>query len=229
MDEAEWLTSSDPRRMLSALGDRAGGRKLRLVACACVRRLWPVLYDHRSRACVEHGEGFAEGQVGGDLLPPLSRGGHAAADAAAVQISLGAAWHAARAAARTCAQPMRANVVNMVAQECATAAWGEDGPRLADPAEHPGERRAQAALLREIVGNPFRAVAVSAAVRHWNDGTVVKLAEAIHATGRYGDLPLLHDALLDAGCEEDDILAHCRAADGHVKGCWVIDLILGKK
>ena len=63
----------------------------------------------------------------------------------------------------------------------------------------------------------------------WDDGTVRKMALGIRQRGRYGDLPILHDALLDAGCDNEDILAHCRTQHEHVRGCWVIDLLLGKE
>jgi hypothetical protein len=63
----------------------------------------------------------------------------------------------------------------------------------------------------------------------WNDGTVRKMALGIRERGRYGDLPILHDALLDAGCDNEEILDHCRGAGRHFRGCWVLDLLLGKE
>jgi hypothetical protein len=63
----------------------------------------------------------------------------------------------------------------------------------------------------------------------WNDRTVLRLTAAIYEGHRFGDLPLLHDALLDAGCDNEDILDHCRHPGPHVRGCWVLDLLLGKE
>ena len=63
----------------------------------------------------------------------------------------------------------------------------------------------------------------------WNDGTVVKIAQGIYQERAFDRLPILHDALLDAGCDDEDILAHCKSAGPHVLGCWVIDLILAKE
>jgi hypothetical protein len=63
----------------------------------------------------------------------------------------------------------------------------------------------------------------------WNDGTVPRLAQAIYEGRRFGDMPILHDALLDAGCDDQDILDHLRSPGPHVRGCWVIDLNLGKE
>jgi hypothetical protein len=63
----------------------------------------------------------------------------------------------------------------------------------------------------------------------WHDGTVGRMALGIRQGGRYGDLPILHDALLDAGCDNRDILDHLRSPGLHVRGCWVLDLLLGKE
>jgi hypothetical protein len=83
--------------------------------------------------------------------------------------------------------------------------------------------------LRDIVGPlPFRPVPLDAAWMAWNDGAVRKIAQVIYDERRYGDLPILADALEDAGCTDVDILTHCRSGGEHVRGCWVIDLLLGK-
>ncbi|HET6572444.1 MAG TPA: hypothetical protein VFG68_02490 [Fimbriiglobus sp.] len=82
-----------------------------------------------------------------------------------------------------------------------------------------------AALLRCIVGYPFRPVACDPS---WRTSTVVGLAEAIYADRVFDRLPILADALEDAGCTHPDVLAHCRGDGPHARGCWVVDLILGK-
>ena len=58
--------------------------------------------------------------------------------------------------------------------------------------------------------------------------TVVSLAEGIYADRAYDRLPVLADALRDAGCEDPDVVSHCRGPGSHVRGCWVVDLVLGK-
>lgn len=83
----------------------------------------------------------------------------------------------------------------------------------------------QAALLREIVGNPFRLPAIDPLWLAWNDGTVAKMARSIHDEGAFDRMPILADALEDAGCTNPDILSHCRGPNDHVRGCWVIDLL----
>jgi hypothetical protein len=55
------------------------------------------------------------------------------------------------------------------------------------------------------------------------------IAQGIYAGRAFDRLPILHDALLDAGCDDEAILSHCRCEGPHVRGCWVIDLLLGKE
>ena len=101
-----------------------------------------------------------------------------------------------------------------------------------DPTEL--ERRTAAAqatlvpLVRDILGNPFRAVKLEASWLRWNDGTAAKLAQVMYYDRCFDRMPILADVLEEGGCSEPGILAHCRAAGPHVRGCWVIDLLLGK-
>jgi hypothetical protein len=76
-----------------------------------------------------------------------------------------------------------------------------------------------------IFGNPFRPVAVDPA---WLTSTVVQLAQGIYDDRAFDRLPILADALQDAGCDNDDVLNHCRGDGPHARGCWVVDLVLGK-
>ena len=87
---------------------------------------------------------------------------------------------------------------------------------------------AQAELLRDILGNPFRTVAIDPAWLTWNHGTVRAVARRCHDDESFHDLPILADALEDAGCASEEILGHCRSGGPHVRGCWVVDLLLGK-
>jgi hypothetical protein len=86
-------------------------------------------------------------------------------------------------------------------------------------------RAAAAGLLRDIFGNPFRPVTFSP---EWRTDTAVSLARQMYESRDFGAMPILADALQDAGCEDDDILSHCRDDGPHVRGCWVVDLVLGK-
>jgi hypothetical protein len=84
-------------------------------------------------------------------------------------------------------------------------------------------------FLRDIFGNPFRPVRVEPAWRRWNGGAVVRIAQEIADEQAFAQLPILGDALEEAGCTEAALLEHCRQPDGHVRGCWLPDLLLGKK
>jgi hypothetical protein len=88
------------------------------------------------------------------------------------------------------------------------------------------ERGEQASLLRDIAGNPFRPVTISPT---WQTANVVAIAQAIYDERGFDRLPILADALEDAGCTNVEILEHCRAGGEHVRGCWVVDLLLGKE
>ena len=83
--------------------------------------------------------------------------------------------------------------------------------------------------LRCLFANPFHPLPViDPAWLSWNGGAVGKLAASIHAERRFGDLPVLADALEEAGCTDADLLAHCRSGGGHLRGCWAVDLLLGQ-
>jgi hypothetical protein len=84
----------------------------------------------------------------------------------------------------------------------------------------------QMSLLRDIFGNPFRLVTLDP---RWLTSTVVDLAQAIYNERAFERMPILADALMDAGCDSDDIIHHCRGDGPHVRGCWVVDLLLGKE
>jgi hypothetical protein len=117
-------------------------------------------------------------------------------------------------------------------------AWGMTNARnaLADEADKSYGRNYRAAqnaagsrqstFLRELFGNPFCRVAFDAA---WRTSTATALAQTMYESRDFGAMPILADALQDAGCGSDDILNHCRdATQVHVRGCWVVDLVLGK-
>ena len=87
------------------------------------------------------------------------------------------------------------------------------------------EQPVQASYIRCLIGNPFRPVSVDPS---WLTSTVVTLAEGIYQERAFDRLPILADALQDAGCDNDDILTHLRSEGPHARGCWCLDLLLGK-
>jgi hypothetical protein len=95
----------------------------------------------------------------------------------------------------------------------------------ADLAIISAEQQEATALLRDVLGNPFRPVIVEPS---WRSSNVVTLARAIYDERAFDRMPILADALEDAGCTNPDILDHCRQPGEHVRGCWLVDLVLGK-
>jgi hypothetical protein len=197
-------------------------RRDRYFSCACCRRIWHLLADEASRTAVRVAEQYLDGLVTLEDLDTASR---------AAEVHGGFAADAAAAAA--C--PRRELGTNGID----VAAYAAEAVVYADPHFTSGEadrgragraeQSAQADLLRDIMGNPFRpAPRVDPMVLAWNAGTVVKLAQVIYDERRFTDLPILADALEEAGCTNADILDHCRGLGPHVRGCWVVDAILGK-
>jgi hypothetical protein len=97
------------------------------------------------------------------------------------------------------------------------------------PDAHGVEEAALAGLAREIFGNPFFQAVIDQSWLTRRDGAVVKLAQAIYADRVVERLHVLADALEDAGCTDADLLGHLRGPGPHVRGCWALDLILGKE
>jgi len=87
------------------------------------------------------------------------------------------------------------------------------------------EQQEQLALARDIFGNPFRQVTFDA---RWRTTDVLGLAGAIYEDRAFDRMPLLADALMDAGCADEELIGHCRGPGPHVRGCWVVDLLFGK-
>jgi hypothetical protein len=218
MTEAEWLAGTEPEKMLAFLRvirAQASERKLRLFACACCRRIWRLLSDDRSRKAVMTAERFADGLATRQQL----RAARAyAADAYA--FAQGGPYYAPAAHA-ACARAAAARAIDEVVEAARCAAT--------HPATRNTEETAQAALLRDLFGNPFGHVTLNPAWLSWNSGTVARLAQAIYDERRFADLPILADALEEAGCDSADVLAHCRSGGEHVRGCWVVDLLLGRE
>ncbi len=96
--------------------------------------------------------------------------------------------------------------------------------RRAESGEDESQTAVSTTLLRDVFGNPVRPAMLSPA---WLTSTVVQLARGIYHDRAFDRLPILADALLDAGCDNADMLDHCRGEGPHVRGCWVVDLLLG--
>jgi hypothetical protein len=221
MTEKEWLACSDPTVMLEYLRGNASDRKLRLFACACCRRIFHLLGDERSRKAVELAEQYADGLVD---HARLIRAKDEAREAKRLFMppAQRAAWRGACAAQDATRDTGRSTALNCMA-ESSRAVNVQDTNHC-----NPSELQQQAAILRCIFGNPFQLAILDTFWLTWNDRIVIKLAEAIYDDRAFDRLPVLADALEDAGCDNADILTHCRQPGPHVRGCWVIDLLTSK-
>jgi hypothetical protein len=208
MTEQEWLKCDDPEKMVRFLHGRASDRKLRLFGCAACRCVWDLFTEECFRTAVEVAEKFADGNASGkDLIAAKKESG------AALEISglrgitgtvlwgLGSAWSTTRNAITAAIYPT----------------WVFT--------DHP-DRKRHVSLLADLFGNPFRTLVVDPS---WQTQPAIHIAEGIYTDRAFDRLPILADALEEAGCTDADILAHCRSDGPHVRGCWVVDLILGKK
>jgi hypothetical protein len=226
MSESEWLVCREPRSMLSHLGCKAGDRKRRLFACACCRRAWHLLTDIRIRNAVATAERYADKEASERELDEANdcaeiayrssvahSGGHTAAHAV---VSSTAGWldasYTSDLAALAIASPNGAAELS----DCERA--GLDA-----------ERAEQSSLLRDIVGNPFHPVGIEPSSLVWQGSTVPMIAQSIYDMRTFDRLPHLAENLVKASCTNEDVLGHCRSSGKHVRGCWVIDLLLGKE
>ncbi len=224
MTEEGWRRTTNPAAMIGFVGEAPGARKLRLFACACCRAFWHLLTDPRSRAAVDVAEQFADGLCGGEELFST---GQAATRAADEQPPNTRTWALAEAASWVAASwPIHA----VARQAAERAAWvANTAPRGKQGRLGRAERRllgsTQATLLRDIVANPFRPLSIDPA---WQNPTVRSIARAVYDQRAFDRLPILADALEDAGCTDAVILDHLRGRGPHVLGCFALDLVLGK-
>jgi hypothetical protein len=241
--EAEWLAGTDPQPLLGCLYGRVSDRKYRLFAAACCRRVWGLLPSGRSRRAVQVCERHADGEARDEDLRA------AYGPAAWLEDTVVPPWAvvvAAEAAAANAAYPEAADAALRAALWALDATAGAAADAVSDPPCVPGtgrdgdpwfltfqaakaaEKEAQCQVLRCIVGNPFRPVRVRRSWLTWNDGAVTKLARAIYDGGRFEEMGVLADALEEAGCADPGLLGHCRVPGPHHRGCWPLDLLLGR-
>lgn len=228
MTEAEWLVCEEPEIPLLYLMDsEVGNRKLRLFGCACVRRVWCDLGDDRLRRSLEVAERFADGLA----TPRQLASARMIAQGLCEGIGDIIADHGPMAVAAICAQGVSGFTVAESTGAVAAEARSDEGASWASA--HEQEQRAQAGILRDIFGNPFKPVVIEEA---WLTPAIIMLAQAAYDTRKLpvgsldpNCLVVLADALEETGCANEDVLGHLRqAGQVHFRGCWVIDLILGK-
>jgi hypothetical protein len=238
--EAEWLACEDPRPMLRQFGAAASVRKQRLLGLACCYRFVGLLENHDLQQALHVAESWIEGQCAPTERKNARRAASAAAQLASglgiedgLTLSDSAAWAVQRLLQRGALD--LDHLLYALAQarlkDAGARAYLNQTPReAADKARteaHKAELSAQCGLIREIFGNPFLPVTF---VPEWRTTDVLLLANGIYEDKAFDRMPILADALQDAGCDNPDILEHCRNPNQtHVRGCWVLDLVLGKE
>jgi hypothetical protein len=243
VDEATWLNGTDLGAMLALLRERGQlpERKALLFGAACCRGVWSAVAAEGLAAALEVGERYADGRARWEELETAVWQAEQAAEVLSDHIPAGyltdpppALTHAF--ARRACAVDAVRAALGVACVQAARAAR-ESLAADADESLGAAEQANQCALLRDLVGNPFRAApAIDPATLRWRDGLVVRLATATYdervlpaGTFRPDRLAVLADALEEAGCTAAGILAHLRERGAvHTRGCHVVDLLLGK-
>jgi hypothetical protein len=206
--------------MVHYLHGRVSDRKLRLFGCACCRGVWDLLTEECFRIAIEVAERFVDNRASKKELADAKKVSGAALAQSGLRGVTGRPY-------------------------CALgAAWSSTRTPVGSAAEYPlwvltseADRERHVSLLRDLFGNPFRPPpAIEPAWLTWNNGTVVRLAAAAYEeralpSGELdvGRLAVLADALEEAGCTDADLLGHLRGPGPHVRGCWSVDLLLGKE
>lgn len=217
MTEAEWLACGNPESLRRHVCEGTSERKLRLFAVDCFRNVIRLLPDPRQHQAIATLDALAEGIAG----PTASR-------QAAVLSRRAFAEFPSRAGLQSPVPVDDPHFVGlMLYREFASSSLAHHATHapagLADGAD---ERARQVLVFRDIFGNPFRPVVFDP---DWRTSTAVALAVQMYDSRDFGTMPILADALQDAGCDSADILDHCREPGPHVRGCWVVDLVLAKE
>src|SRR5262245_33974787 len=246
MTEAEWLACTNPQPMLEFLRRQASDRKVRLFAVACCRRVWASLEHEEFRDAVLTAESFADGLV--DRAEMLA----AHEKARAIFVDLHGKDNGPGAALTTSGFPSPPKSFLQKVANALDDPWWEDEFDKGDPlapalvtarhaaraaADLQGQRNVseapatiaehleQTSLVHCLFGNPFRPRPMCAA---WLTHEVRALADAMYAERAFDRMPPLADALEASGCTNAGLIEHCRSGRERARGCWVVDLLLGK-
>lgn len=221
MTEAEWLGCDNPLTMVEVVSGSASERKLRLFACACARLLW-ANWNGSQRAAVVTAERVAEGTLEwGELASHRGQN---------MGVASGFGSTAAAEAIRRVLQAAQ----GPIAVPAVDNGWEAYSRRLQEARQEATARIAppMCALVRCVFA-PYRGTVEH---NHWRAEDVLAVARAAYDEWSPSDgalsplrLSILADALTDAGCADEGLLAHLRSPGKHVRGCWALDLVLGKE
>jgi hypothetical protein len=231
MTEIDWLACREPKPMLEFLhqpSNKVSVRKRRLFACACCRLLDDVLLDREIRKALDAAERYADGLiVDSTLMNWYHRACASRNQLRGTASKQWSAYHAVTSAAVSSQYGAWQHAYETVANALAHGS----GHRPGDPEWRPARLQALQAmvpLLHDVFGNPFHQVTIDPAWLAWNEGVVFRLAQGFYQDRAEDRLPILGDALEEAGCADQAILSHLRHPGPHVRGCWVVDFLLGR-
>lgn len=221
--EAQWVAGHDLRSLVARARAEGSRRQRRLLDCACGRFLASLSPD----SCVLKAMAAAERHADGALADSTLRRWRTRLDRLYLSV------YTASGSEERC---MALHVASLA---CLPLARRESGLGWAELIYTEGffgrpvfssdwlrnVERAAGCAIRDILGNPFRRVAFDP---RWRTADVLGLARGIYEDRAFDRLPLLADALIDAGCADGQVLGHCRNGDAHYRGCWAVDLVLGK-
>ena len=259
MNSVDWATSRSPDLMLNGIRGRESRRKVRLFTIACCRRFLAILADERSRHALEVIEGYVDDNandiqlqeaseaaeqafqsqrlrvlasiVGSELASQASkepgglfrlidtqaaRDAHDAADGDPAAMAASAAWSATASDLE----------LQNAGYSLIDSAIGTANQAAAAASDTKVEEEMQAELLRDIFGDPLREIHLD---RQFVTPTITAMSKQMYDSHDFVSMPMLANALEAAGCRDTAILDHCRSPSPHVRGCWVLDLILGKQ
>jgi hypothetical protein len=230
MTESEWDNCNDPAAMLELIKGRASERKLRLFARACVGLYASYLTDARSKRAVEVAERVADGageesslriaeQDAKAAIPSLTLNFRPSEQAAAAGAMAVVNIEAAQAARLACGWGRNVKLALALEQETGDMSRAENKAFADWGAE-------AVALLVDILGNPSRPMAL---VPPWQTPQAVDLARSMYDNRDFTQMPELAKLLEAAGCSDAGVLEHCRGQGPHVRGCWLVDSLLGKE
>jgi hypothetical protein len=222
--EKQWLSAKDIHSLDLYRSAWKQHRRWRLFGASCCRKAMVLISDPRLESIVAGAEQFADGLLTWDALKLIRR------TLSKVRRELGEEFGPDEAKHKVL------DALDHVTQQVAYESVGADQKAqfafaaVNRPRFDTGLRRAereQIILVRDIFGNPFRPVTFGPA---WQTSTAMALAQSMYDARDFAAMPVLADALEEAGCDLPDVLSHCRDPKSvHVRGCWVVDLVLGKE
>jgi hypothetical protein len=249
MTESEWLETDTFYELHTHLWAvaRDSPRKLRLIGCGFCRLIWDDLLDEKCREVICQSEYYADGLISIQELRRIWDEIATGSDDEYLRYQYRLAMDAGEAEflpfccnqiakVRDSVQrllsecsSLRRRVVSRVAKRKANRPSGRTRDQLvtpiADRLASGDANKIGGRIIHDLFGNPFRHVTLDPS---WLTSTVLALSQQMYESRDFSPMPIIADALQDARCDNDDILAHCRGPGPHSRGCWAVDLVLGK-